>query len=369
MIIYITAIILSMICAQYASNVKGVKQLKGTYRILCICAFLPMTLVSALRYEVGTDWSIYHDYFHWISSGKDKFSEPLFNLLNRVIYLFTQNSWWLFFVCAIVIMYFNFRAFMEQSIHPAFSILIFVISGDYFNSQNQLRQAMAMSIFLYAMKYIKSREWKKYFIWILIAVLIHTSAAVYIPMYFIYNWKVNIKNLSLIYGSTLVLLPVIKKVMVFVISRTKYAWYFSSQYNMNNFYLMGFLVTLFYLVILLFDYYYGKKHMQDMMKQKGCGEAPVEEDGEYNLMTHMYYLAAMSVLFSATIPQMVRITTALSVITPLLFPRIIIREHNRNRRIVLYMLLVFVFTVKLLFDIYHNGWYDAIPYRWVFGAR
>ena len=362
MIIYIIAITLSMFFAYYAYNVKGIAQLKSTYVTLCILAFLPMTFVSVFRYKVGTDWTIYDDYFHWISEGKDKFSEPLFNLLNRVIYIFTKDSWWLFAICALLIGCLTFKAFMEQSVNPVFSILIFVLSGDYFNSQNQIRQALAMAIFLYAMKYIKERNMKKYFFFIVIAMLIHTSAIVYVPLYFLYGLKVNARLLGTIYAGIVVLLPIMKKLMVFLVSKTKYSWYFESRYNMNDFYLLGFLVTSFYLVLALFYYYYGQKHMEE----KADETEEIAEDFEYNVMVYTYFFAAVSVLFSATIPQMVRITTALSYVTSLLMPRLVMREHKRNRRIVVYMLVVFVFGVKLLYDVYHNGWYDATPYHWVF---
>ena len=361
MFVYIIAIALSMTFAYYAYNAKGIEQLKSTYRTLCILTFLPMTFVSVFRYEVGTDWPIYKEYFHMINQGTDKFNEPLFNLLNRVVYLFTHHSWALFAVCAFIICYFTFRAFMEQSINPAYSILIFVLSGDYFNSQNQIRQAMAMAIFLYAMKYIKSRELIKYVVWIVIAGLIHASAFIYLPVYFLYGKKINAKLLGLIYAAIVVFLPVMNKVMVFVVSKTRYNWYFDSAYNMNEFYKLGFLVTSFFMVVTLFYYYYGQKHWK-----KKSEEGAECEDYEYNLMTYLYYFAAVSVLFSAAIPQMIRITTALSIVTPFLFPRMMVREHKRNRRLVLYALVTGVFFVKILYDVLHNGWYDAVPYQTIF---
>lgn len=361
MIIYVIAVGISMICATYAYHVKNIKSLNSTYKILCVLAFLPTTLVSVLRYEVGTDWSIYHDYFHWISEGKDKFSEPLFNLLNRVIYFFTQDSWWLFAVCAVIIGFFTYRAIMEQSVNPAFSILIFMISGDYFNSQNQVRQAMAMAIFLFAMKYMKSREWKKYFLWMIIALLIHTSACIYFPMYFLYGRKVPVRFLIGLYGIMICALPIMKKGIVFVLTKTKYAWYFDSVYNTNDFYLLGFLFTLFLNVLLLFYYCYGEKHALE----KGKSRDEIQ-DYDFNIMLYSYYFAGVSVLFSATVPQMVRITTGLSIVTALLMPRLVVREHRRNRRIILYMLITAVFMVKFLYDVYHNGWYAALPYQSVF---
>ncbi len=360
--VYITAIIFSMVSAYYAQNVKEIRQLKSTYRFLCVMSFLPMTFVSVFRYQVGTDWPIYNDYFYWISEGTDRFTEPLFNLLNRVVYLFTRDSWWLFAVCALIIGYFTFRTIFEQSIYPAFSILIFVITGDYFNSQNQIRQAIAMAVFLYGVKYIKARDWKRYFFWILVAFLTHTSAAIYVPFYFLYGLEVKAGFLGALYAGLIITFPVVKRLLVLVVSKTKYGWYFQSLYNMNNFYILGFLVTGFFLVLMLYYYYYGRKYGV----KKADSEDAVEEDLEYNLMVYMYFFAALSVLFSSVIPQMVRITTALTYGTSLSIPRMVIREHRQNRRIVLYMLVVGVFVVKLLYDVYHNGWYDALPYQWVF---
>lgn len=352
--VYVAAMVFSMVSAYYAQNVKEIRQLKGTYRFLCVLAFFPMTFVSVFRYHVGTDWPIYDDYFHWISEGRDRFTEPLFNLLNRMVYLFTRDSWWLFAVCALIIGYLTFRTFFEESVYPAFSILIFVITGDYFNSQNQIRQAIAMAVFLYAVKYIKSRNWRRYFFWILIAFLTHTSAVIYAPFYFLYGFEVRAGLLGAVYAGLLVSFPVFRRLLVFVVSRTKYGWYFQSQYNMNNFYFLGFLVTGFFLVLMLYYYYYGRKYGKE------------EPDLDYNLLVHMYFFAAVSVLFSSVIPQMVRITTALTYGTSLSIPRMVMREHRRNRRIVLYMLVTGAFVVKLLYDVYHNGWYDAVPYRWVF---
>lgn len=364
MILYVIAVAISMICATYANNVKNIKSLKTTYKALCVLAFLPTTLVSVFRFQVGTDWSIYDDYFHWISKGMDKFSEPLFNLLNRVVYVFTQDSWWLFAICAILIGGFTYRAIMEQSVNPAFSILIFMISGDYFNSQNQIRQAIAMAIFLYAIKYMKSRDWKRYFFWLVIALLIHTSAIIYFPLYFLYGKKVHVRLLISLYGVLVVALPVMKKVIVFVLTKTKYAWYFDSVYNTNDFYLLGFLFTVFFIVILFFYYCYAEN--EALKKGKTRDEI---QDYDFNIMLYTYYLAAVTVLYSAVVPQMVRITTGFSIVTSLLMPRLVMREHKRNRRIVLYMLIVVVFTVKFLYDVYCNGWYDAIPYQSIFFKR
>lgn len=361
MIYYVIAVFLSMVCASYAANVKKVKSLQGTYRTLCVLAFLPMTFVSVFRYEVGTDWPIYDNYFHKIAAGVDKFSEPGFNLLNRIIGLFTKDSWWLFAVVSLLIGIFMFKAIFEQSVNPAFSILVYVLAGDYFNSQNQLRQALAMSIFLYALKYVKARDWKRYFFWILIASMTHISGILYFPVYFLYGIKVSVPFVCYSFVGVGAVLPVLKKVLVFLISKTKYGWYFDSVYSSNDFDLLGFLVNVGFLVLLLFYYMYYDKYTGDNSPE---GEAV--QDKEYNLLLYMYYGAAVSTLFSSAVPQMSRITSLFTFVSTLLFPRMIMREYRRNRRIVLYMIVVGVLLVKLLYEVYYVGWYDAIPFQWVF---
>ncbi len=361
MIYYVVAVLLSMVCASYAANVKQIKSLQGTYRILCVLAFLPMTFVSMFRYEVGTDWPIYNEYFYRISAGIDKFTEPGFNLINKVISLFTDDSWWLFAVCALCIGIFTFKAFMEQSVNPAFSILVYVLAGSYFNSQNQLRQAFAMSIFLYAFKYIKARDWKKYFFWMLIAASMHVSALLYFPVYFLYGLKVCVPVICYSFVGLCATLPVLKKILVFLISKTKYNWYFNSVYNTNDFNLLGFLVSAGFLVLLLFYYSYYNKYSERNSKD---GEAV--QDKEYNLLLYMYFAANVSTLFSSAVPQMSRITALFTFVSSLLFPRMVMREYRRTRRIVLYMIVVGVLSVKLLYEVCMVGWYDAIPFTWVF---
>lgn len=116
-------------------------------------------------------------------AGGKKFTEPLFNLLNRFLYHFTQNSYILFAVVAVLLLSFMFLTIFQQSEYLTLSILIFVVSGDFFNSQNQIRQMLATAILLYALKYVYDRNWKHYFLLLLIAAGIHISALLFVPVY------------------------------------------------------------------------------------------------------------------------------------------------------------------------------------------
>lgn len=76
--------------------------------------------------------------------------------------------------------------FIYRYDYPVFAILILI--GDSYSQQaNLVRQMMAVSIFLYATKYIMDRNFMKYSVSIFIASLIHVSAIILIPLYFIAN--------------------------------------------------------------------------------------------------------------------------------------------------------------------------------------
>ncbi len=351
MIVYITATIFSMLCANYAANAKGNDSLKTTYITLCICSFLPFFLVSALRYDVGTDYDfIYKKYFYFINEGGKKFSEPGFNLINKISYHIYKDPVLMFGIVSFLIYTFLFLAIFQQSEHICLSILIFVISGIFFNSMNQIRQAISMAIFLYDLKYLFRRDKVRYFFWIILAMTIHSSAIIYIPVYFLYKFKADIKVHLGIFFCSLFGFPVLKKLIIAVISKTKYAWYLGSLFDENNFYLIGFTFSFIILVVAHFYYFYGKN----------------QENKAYNFFLNMEFIAMMSLLFSSIIPQSDRIYYCFNYIEILFVPLIVFSEKIAHRRIVLYMSIFLFYLSKLLYDVYVNGWYYVIPYQTFF---
>lgn len=158
MLVYVITTAVSIFFATYAGRTKDIKNLKSTYICLAIASWLPFAIIGSIRYHVGTDWPIYNSFFYSINQGGERFSEIGFNLLNRFLYLFSKDSQIIFAVTTILTTYFVFRAIYSQSVCIPMSILIFVISADYFSSLNQLRQALAMAIFLYMLYNMYGRE-------------------------------------------------------------------------------------------------------------------------------------------------------------------------------------------------------------------
>ncbi|MBR6666262.1 MAG: EpsG family protein [Lachnospiraceae bacterium] len=347
MAIYLIMLVVSVFFASCARKLQYEIEYRKAYYVYGLLSVLPFLVVSAIRYRVGTDWYIYDRYFHAIHEGTNSFREPLFNLLNRIIYLFTDNSQFLFIAVAIITLGFTFTAIYQQSRYIPFSIILYFLSTIYFNSLNQMRQAIAMSIFLYASRYIWDRKCKKYMLWILVAMCFHVSALIYVPVYFLYGWRAEIKKHIVLFGVIIVSMPVLKVVIVAVLKLTPYAWYFDSAYSENDFLLAGFIISFLLLVFMEYYNYVGN----------------VDDDKTVHFMVNMQWLCLVSLLCTAFIPQVSRISSALEIISILAIPRMILFEKKRNQRIIVYCLIVALLTTKLVYNVYVCGFFDVVPFQ------
>lgn len=359
---YILALVLSMLFASAAQNLKkknnfdvdgGTFYFRSTYLCMMGLSFLPMFVVAAIRHEVGTDWPIYWEFYHWINDGTKSFSEPLFNFLNRIVGWCINDFQGLVVLVAFLSYFFLFKAINEQSISVALSLLVFFISSSFFTSMNQLRQAISMPIMLYAYKYVWDKKPIPYFFWCIVASCIHASSLVYIPLYFVARIRPSVRRYVTTFSVCVIAIPVLYAIVEALISLSKYAWYFTSVFNTgseaNNFYLLGFL---FQSVLFIIMAYY-----------RFTSET---EDPVYDGMLNCYFLSVIALLFTPVLSQVLRVSQCFGYCQILLVPRMIDREKNPTRRIVLYMLIVGLYGAKLLYDTYYLGWDGVIPYQTIF---
>ena len=149
-----------------------------------------LTLISGLRYKVGTDYNNYLDYYfvYSVLDFKDiiKYAnELLFIVVIKIAYFF-QEPQIMFGIMAFITIYITYRAILSQkekiSITLTFALYIFLY---YMYSLNIIRQALAIAIVLYSYKYILQRDLKKFILTIIIATLFHTTALFFFPFYFV----------------------------------------------------------------------------------------------------------------------------------------------------------------------------------------
>lgn len=160
-----------------------------------------LILISGIRWETGNDWDLYYQFFINNSNIDDYMNDPenlesVYCLWNYIVKLISDKyTVFLFFTATIVILL-KFRWIYKYTSFPLIAIMInFSI---YFGDVFFVRQTLALVITLYAFDFIVQRNLSKFILCMLIATMVHTSAVIFIPAYWIYKIKFSTKKIIFI---------------------------------------------------------------------------------------------------------------------------------------------------------------------------
>ena len=173
--------------AVYASKRNGYISSSGLlvkrsfWRFEVIFPLILFAIIFGMRYDVGVDHLGYlHGYLDKIHVGKN---EPLFFLFAEIGWKLNWHYVLYFGVIAFAQVLFFFYAFNnERYIYP-FLVFFLFTNGEWIFWMNGIRQALAMCIWIFSIKYIEEKKLWRYLIWCVVATLIHKSAIVLIVFY------------------------------------------------------------------------------------------------------------------------------------------------------------------------------------------
>ena len=155
-------------------------------------AYLIIILLSIFRYDIGNDYYHYMELINYLSNQflfnnyvplSEESREPLIYILTYIFKDATHPYVWVLGIHFIISLFFLYKAFEENDCHFT-GILILFISGMLFVNWDQVRQAVSISIIIYAIKYIKENNFLKYLLFVLLAATAHYSALLLLPFYF-----------------------------------------------------------------------------------------------------------------------------------------------------------------------------------------
>lgn len=175
-------------------------RLKESARAFLFTIFaLPLlSLLSGLRYNVGVDFQEYERIFELVRTS-DFNSAPLINLLVKFFSYFTESNLPIFLVLSISTTYLFLNFIFKYSKDHFVSLLLFLcFGGFYLASFNHVRQLLAVSIFLFSIRFILDRKFTKYLICICLASLAHYSALLLLPFFYIVKLKFSFRSVVLI---------------------------------------------------------------------------------------------------------------------------------------------------------------------------
>lgn len=264
MIVYIAMLITTITfiyMAEKTSNKKG-------KFFLYFVAVIPFVIVSAFRYNVGTDYYFrYVPDYNSIANGNDVGNLEIgFKLLIKFCIAFTENPQILFIITSIVINLLTFYVVYRFSKNIIFSIIILFFNGFFFSSLNIVRQCLAISIIFVGYTFLikEEKELKNnllFVLFVVIAYLMHKSSI--ITASFLFFSKRNIMNWKWVMPFTIIVLILGEKLIYpfeLILENTKYSVYFLDKFLESNVSIIYLIENTIVYILMNIKYYFDKKN-------------------------------------------------------------------------------------------------------------
>lgn len=199
MLIYLINIFLIIVWALIFRIGKKTKLKQILFVAIC---FLQCILISAIRYRVGYDYSMYAiGFFKMVIKGFSKMSyldwEIGYILLNKIVGIFTAQPGAIMVVTSVIIMAGPAYLIARYSKNVYLSVFLYVNLYLFYLDMNYLRQAIAMSILCFAYGFLRDKKFWRFLLLVIIASTFHFTAIYMIPVYFVCLLKINSRTLLL----------------------------------------------------------------------------------------------------------------------------------------------------------------------------
>mgnify|MGYP000884149181 CR=1 FL=1 len=212
MIIYfiVLVIVLFLTFLDVSFGIKKNTKLKKELVVLFGFFFI---LFAGLRWETGTDWENYNYFFNTIKQfpiGKTGF-EFLFEILARIVQGIFVNYHFMLLFTAFIIITLTYNTVYKFSPYPILSI--FLLYTYSLNSSGfGYRQDIAIAICFFSVLFIYQRRLIPFLVSITIAFFFHQSALIFLPAYWIFKIKWNIKFVILLVGASILMYLIFSKI-------------------------------------------------------------------------------------------------------------------------------------------------------------
>lgn len=347
MFVYIFAILLCIIFSYLGVICKDKR--KTFFNIL---PMLILFIISALRYNVGIDYSgTYTEVYYWVLDGvKNIRMDPGFVYIYKFIIMFNLDLQWFFVISSFFINLFVYLAIERISSNKVLSWFIYICSTFYFFTMNGIRQSFVMAVFYWSLVFIKKKDVNKFLILTFILSFFHMSALIFIPVYFLANYKFKSKNIFIIILIILCFIsPLILPVLIQVLSGTKYVLYFlHNNYNPLNSLNFSSLFNL-----LLFIVYLYKLNFKS-------------NDDTYGYIFMLcHFIGVCLSIFLTSIPLVLRLFQSFRFIEFLSIPYLFDNYFKKNK-FVLYVGVISFYIFYFIFHVLINNANGVLPYLTIF---
>ena len=160
------------------------------YKLAINLALLFIIFISTFRYDVGTDFlgylEWYNNYDYFISKGYSIFNEYGFHLIVVTGIFLSFSSIWLFFVFSTLSWSLLLKTFTPKL--SLFFLFFLLLDERLFWSFSGIRQWLAISFFIVSIVKYTEKKYLYFFLYISCGSLFHTSILLMIPVVLFLSW-------------------------------------------------------------------------------------------------------------------------------------------------------------------------------------
>lgn len=327
--------------------------------IFLIFDFIVLFILGSIRYNVGTDYLNYvNNQFPLIIAkvpvNINFLSVKLIQFGYFLGHGFSNYPYQIVFsIFQFIILIFVFKWIKNDSLNKGYSVALIILSSYFSYSLSAMRQSMAISIMLYATKYIKNKNLIKYAICLVIAYLIHSSVIIYVFFYLLSYIKPKLGTLITVQILLFFIYPYGRSILLFLIDKTGlYERYIGSQFDTGLVSIpISLLIVVTSLVVIVSYFFFIDKSFR--------------KEFDYLLWFDIFLLMVIPV--ADIFPTVTRMLYMVFPINIVLLPNIIFRIRNKYLKIGLYAGTGIVFCVFFYYFLFVNNGYQTLPYQTVFG--
>lgn len=324
------------------------------YDLFFFLAFFPIFFIAAFRYNVGTDYSYTYipNFLRILRGAQNVYSEPGFILLNKLVMLFTKNPQGIIVVTSFFYAYFFMRTIVRYSESAPISVLVLFLSCLYFASLNNVRQAVASVIVFAAYPYLKNGDFVKFCLCILGAMIFHWAAVIMLVPFVFINSKFLRKHFFFTIVALIVLLPAACKILASVLAKTKYNYFFVSEFNNGRPTLRNIVYHLFFFALSFLM----------LFKRRN------EDKAAYLLLVMQFLAFEVSCvsLFIRISEMIMRVTMFFQIFQVFLIPKLCSIPKNSLLKGLVLCTYSFLYGLYLIDYIVIKNFHAVLPYQWVF---
>lgn len=290
----------------------------------------------------------YQMYFEQDNANVEKV-EIGYKILMSLSYKIFGNHFYLFFALCSALTIIPIYCFIKKkSKYPCESLFYFVTLGFYVMTFNMVRQAIAIALALWALKFLFDRKCLKYIATIIIASLFHMTALIMIPIYWIARIKFSTKKLIILmiilaFAGTL-FNPIFNYITSIIPQYNMYSNYSGTDVGIGTYIINIIYLVLIFLVIL--------------NNKRIC-----EAEKDYNIIVNIVTFSTFFIIASLRGALFARLIYYWFIPIVMILPELI-RSIKKTERNSLQTLVILAFSAFYIMHIYSfNG---VFPYTSIF---